>query len=532
MQWQFGDGWTYVNLSDASDTHVLNVIQEAVEGLGFGASDQRGPQTQDRFVVTQTLLLWIDQTGFVGKMNGLWRLNGASASNLDFVVRDAGRPLNFLIIGEKGSGQFPPGYPGSEHSEFPNRTPEPNDNPSCANRDWCNQYAHEEAAPITDGDIPWWSACNDGNVDFGTIFTPIEETINGDFLHLLYEAPLVKVADGDGNYDGDACGEDWLFPNGTRGTVWLQAGFDIPLSGPFVDRLFRFRNEAGNPPFNGPMSLIGGFVLTTWPNPHPQKALHQWMNPQENNFTETKTGITLLAGLWNLFTPIFGQGDIIFAWMGQPFGISAFPTEVPGRTAILSHIGESDNDDVGTCLCEVHGGLEMGGGVLHGGISLPIGSGETSIFARRRLELPGNVLYPRTMVYDAVDDFQHGTGEGAADGWGAATGFHDANHMLFGPYTSDWCGFHGTANFFMQVDNTDADDLKVVTVDIFDATAGAVLASREITRTEFNTPFVFQDFALDFDATGIANHALEARVYWHDVSFVKVSTVSITLQVD
>ena len=169
---------------------------------------------------------------------------------------------------------------------------------------------------------------------------------------------------------------------------------------------------------------------------------------------------------------------------------------------------------------------------MHGGMSLPIGAGESSIFARRRLELPGETLYPITLVYDAVDDFQHATGDGGEDGWAAATGFHDANHMLYGPYTTDWCGFLGTASFFMQVDNIDVDDLPVVTVDIFDSTAGQALASRVITRSEFNAPFAFQEFALDFDATGLADHTLEARVFWHDVSFVKVSTVSITLDVN
>ena len=79
-----------MNLTDGSDSHVLNLIEEAVEGLGFGANDERGPRVEDRFVVTQTLLLWIDQTGFVGKMNGLWRLNGADQNNLNFAVRDQG----------------------------------------------------------------------------------------------------------------------------------------------------------------------------------------------------------------------------------------------------------------------------------------------------------------------------------------------------------------------------------------------------------------------------------------------------------
>ena len=137
-------------------------------------------------VVTSALLLWfvgayyvawIDRTGFVGKMNGLWRLNGASGDALDFVIFEGDRPVNFFIVGENGQGEWPAGYPGSEHAEFPNTTPEPNDNPACADGDWCNQYAHEEASDITDGDIPWWSACNPGTVGWTTVFEPVRHSV-------------------------------------------------------------------------------------------------------------------------------------------------------------------------------------------------------------------------------------------------------------------------------------------------------------------------------------------------------------------
>ncbi len=531
IPWKTGGGWTWVNLANSPDGHVQALIQQAVDGMGFGGGDARGPRAEDRFVVSRHLLLWLDQTGFVGKMNGLWRLNGADGLNLDFAVRDGGRPLNFLNVGEKGVADFPKGYPGAEHVEFPNTTPEANDKPNCAEGDWCNQYAHEEASDIDNPLIPWWSACNAGTVGWGTLFEPIEEKWVGDGIRLLWEAPLVKEADGDGNWDGDACHQHWLFPDGIRRPVYLQVGYEISPDATHVDRLFRFRNPAGNPPFTGPLSVIGGFVISTWPNPHRLKEIHRWLKPTLKGFVEPKTGIELHPGIWNFYTPPGGGGDMVLAWLDQPFGMSAFPTEIAGRTAILSHVGPSDNADVGVCLCKVHGGLEMGGGLLHGGTSLPIDGGTTSVEARRRLQLPGGESYPKTLVYNAVNDFSHATGEAQGDGWSASTDPHNAGHMLYGPYTTAWCGFKGEASFSLQVDNNSADDLVVAVLDINDSTTDTILASREVKRKEFASTFQYQSFTVPFDATGFGGHTLEARVYWTDVSFVKLNTVTVTLLV-
>ena len=101
--------------------------------------------------------------------------------------------------------------------------------------------------------------------------------------------------------------------------------------------------------------------------------------------------------------------------------------------------------------------------------------------------------------------------------------------MLYGPYTTEWCGFKGEATFFMQVDNVTADDLPVANLEIFDSVAGELLALRTVTRTEFNAPFEFQNFTVSFDATHLSDHPLEARVYWTDLSFVKVNAVTVTL---
>lgn len=528
LSWVTGT-YTFINQSNASDAHCEDLISEALVGLGFVVGDERGPQPEDRFFVGEKILVWLDQTGFVGKMNGLWRLNGAAGNGLNFSVRDGDRVLNFLVVGEHGDGAFPPGYPGSEHIEFPNTTPEPNDDPACGDSDWCNQYAHDEAASITNPLIPWWSSCNTGQVGWDKLYEPIEEeTVEGG-IRLLWEAPLVKEADGDGTWNSDACHQDWLFSDGIRRPVFLQVGYELFGSASHVDRIVRFRNPEGNPAFTGPMSVIGGFVLTGWPTPHPMKRLDQWMKPVSMGFFDSHSGLDLLAGVWNFYKAAISSGDLVFAWLDQPIGLSAFPTDVPGRTVVLSHEGESDNADVGLCLCIVHGALEMGGGLLHGGISLPIEGGTESVEARRRLSLPGEEIYPKSFFYDAVTDFLHATGDGQADGWAAATGFHDVGHMLYGPYTTQWCGFQGEADFFMLVDNNTSDDLVLVVLDVYDSTTDTVLGSRSVTRQEFLATSAFQSFKVPFDATGFAGHTLEARAYWTDNSLVKINSVTVTL---
>ena len=80
----------------------------------------------DRVFVGQWYIAWIDETGFYGKVNGLWALNG-DLEHLNFVLFDGDRPVNSLIVGEQGNGTWPKGYMGSEHIEFPNATPEADD---------------------------------------------------------------------------------------------------------------------------------------------------------------------------------------------------------------------------------------------------------------------------------------------------------------------------------------------------------------------------------------------------------------------
>jgi hypothetical protein len=520
------------NLSGASAARVEQLVRRAVDGLGFPAGNAQGPNKDDRFFVGRRYMAWIDQTGFWGKMNGLWRLDAAAGDALDFLATDPdGRPVNLFVVGEDGDGRWAPGYRGGEHVEFPSRVPEPNDNPACAQKDWCNQYGMSEAAPITDPDIPWWSACNPGSSSWTAVAQPVVDQPIAGGVKLVYEGPLVKQADGDGKYDGDACHQDYLFEDGVRRRVWLRVGYELMGDEDFFDRTMQLRNPAGNPQLVGAMSLIGGFVMTRWPSPHYLKRLNRFVRPESADVQDTMHSIALHKGQWNAHAFAPTSNDEVFAWLEQSITLAALAAYAGGRSATLSHVGPSDNDDVGFCLCNVHGGLEMGGGLIHAGVSLPIGPGASTIEAKRRLALRNDVSggTVEAHVYEAETSLSHKVGHAEADGWAATTSGDVANHIAYGPYATDWGGGSAQAVFVLMVDDNSGDDTVVVTLDVHDADTQQVLGTRAVRRRELWQPYRYQRFGLNVDLAGHAGHHMEVRVWWHDISYVRLDKVVVNV---
>lgn len=508
----FGASIAIVFASELEQAHAVSLAAEALAGLGFGADAPDGPRSGDQVVVTRHLVAWLDGTGFVGKLQGLWLLDGAEAPG--FVLRDVdGRPINFFIVGEDGRGEWPAGYVGSEHLEFPNRTPEPNDPPACATRDWCNQYGVAEATWITDPDIPWWSACNASHPPYTDVFTPLVVS-DDDAFEILWESRLVKQADGDSNRDGDECGADWLFADGSRRPVYVQLGFRFDADAARIERIARFRNPAGNPAFDGPMSLIGGFVLTDWPNPHPLKQLQRWLRPETRDVADPVSGATLVGGAWTRHDHARPSGDEIFAWLGQPLSMSASPSYVAGASVRMSHESGIDDDDVGACLCSVHGGLEIGGGFLHSGISLPVAPGATSPWAVRVLQFPNDTQVVRRDY--RMGEHGHGTGRADGSAWLATVADDAAGHMVYGPYARDWGGGVVRAGAELAIDVRDGRTETIVTLELYDATTDEILAQRDIRRVDFGADRTPQWFAIDTDLAGRSGHAMEFRIWWAD----------------
>jgi len=76
-----------------------------------------------------------------------------------------------------------------------------------------------------------------------------------------------------------------------------------------------------------------------------------------------------------------------------------------------------------------------------------------------------------------------------------------------------------------MLDNVTADNLRILTIDVFDAATNRVLTSKDITRRQFGRAFTYQDFSLDFSA--VPGQRLEFRTFWHNYSYVRQDKVTV-----
>lgn len=270
-----------VNMSDSSQERVEALLVAAIAGMGFQPANG-APSAKDIVFVGKWYMAWVDQTGFGGKVNGLWQLNGAAGTELDFVLKKDNRPLNFLIPGEAGNGEWGGSYVGAEHYELPSWVQEPGT--TCPNGT-CNWFAYNEAPKMiakTPGiSLPHWSACNGVKPGFHKIFPPISVKETADSVELWYEDRLVKMADNTDSRSGKECGLDYLFQDGQRRPIFLQTGYKFYKNNSIVDRFYRYRNPAENPTFSPRGYVIGGFVITDLNNKIPEKAFYnqyRWTN--------------------------------------------------------------------------------------------------------------------------------------------------------------------------------------------------------------------------------------------------------------
>lgn len=130
------------------------------------------------------------------------------------------------------------------------------------------------------------------------------------------------------------------------------------------------------------------------------------------------------------------------------------------------------------------------------------------------------------LLFEAESDLQHQIGRADVDGWSANTRDDRTGFLSFGPYTTAVPAGPQTATFRLLVDNNTADNSPVVKLDVFDATAGRVLAERVVTRQEFRDTFAYQGFALGFTAE--TGHRLEFRTFWERTSYVRQDGVDVT----
>lgn len=129
-------------------------------------------------------------------------------------------------------------------------------------------------------------------------------------------------------------------------------------------------------------------------------------------------------------------------------------------------------------------------------------------------------------TFQAESQLSHHIGRKDADGWSARVGDPVNSYMCFGPYATSISPGNRSATFRLMLDNTTANNNRILTVDVFDSATGRVLASRRITRKEFRTgPFRYQDFVLNFRAA--SGQRLEFRTLWHGGAYVRQDLVTI-----
>lgn len=133
-------------------------------------------------------------------------------------------------------------------------------------------------------------------------------------------------------------------------------------------------------------------------------------------------------------------------------------------------------------------------------------------------------------TYYPGDTPHHQIGRPGPDrSWEVDVSSPPAQFLTYGPYTSAVPAGRVTARFTLALDNVSNDDLRILSVDVNDVTAGRVVASRDIRRTELRAPFEPQDLSVEFflDAPG---HVLEFRVFWWGNSFARhlKTTVSVS----
>lgn len=142
-----------------------------------------------------------------------------------------------------------------------------------------------------------------------------------------------------------------------------------------------------------------------------------------------------------------------------------------------------------------------------------------------KVDFVGNEI--KNYTYEAEENqLSHATGRLDGDGWLCQTGIDAGNrHMIYGPYLSNIPSGLNRAFYNMKVDNNTANNDNIATIDVRDNTTGNVLASKTITRKQFNSSGSYQTFYLDFNQ--IEGHSLEFRVYWHGTSYLKVDKVGV-----
>jgi len=129
------------------------------------------------------------------------------------------------------------------------------------------------------------------------------------------------------------------------------------------------------------------------------------------------------------------------------------------------------------------------------------------------------------LTFQSESQPYHQIGRVDGDGWSVRTGDTPGRFMVYGPYTTAVLPGRRTATFRLMLDNVTADNVRILTLDVYDAATNRVLVSRDIRRRDLSRAFTYQDFNLDFTAG--SNQRLEFRTFWHNYSYVRQDKVTV-----
>jgi hypothetical protein len=484
---------------------VRRLVRRAVEGLGFPLRE--GPRREDLVFVGSHYMAWIDRTGFSGKMNGLWPLNGSNA-NLDFVLVEptlAGtlRPINLLLPGEDGDGQWPAAYNGGEHYEIPRYQ---------SGRHTA-QAGLREANHFTNPALETWRQCINSDHaperwDRSVGVNSLRLRTDG-AVEVKARAPLKIVARfSAGAY---ACGTAFPFNNEQPGRMEIATGYVFHPREHGIERTYQLYNHAPHTyqPQSPVDKLIGGLLLTDWPHPHYLKQFQRWGRWDAPDLSRDAAFPYLGTGQVGDYIEVHGTGTR---------GLSAAPTRLAGRSI---GVEQSDPGGVGLCLCRAHGGVELGGAVL-ANLTLPgtLAPAHPMVgpVHRRRFLLgdaggAGSIVSHRLQA-EEPDPVLHEVGLADGTAWSAAASATlPPGFLYYRKYLPIEKGATGQAAFTLGIDSVDALDVPVVTVDLVH-NARDVIASRDLLRSAFRANRQPQRFVLDFQSPG--DGVIEPRVRWHN----------------
>ncbi|VUD62793.1 hypothetical protein TDB9533_03112 [Thalassocella blandensis] len=137
------------------------------------------------------------------------------------------------------------------------------------------------------------------------------------------------------------------------------------------------------------------------------------------------------------------------------------------------------------------------------------------------------LLHGKSQRWQAESQLAHGTGREDGDGWLCQTGIDAANqYMIYGPYNQNIPAGGNTARFRIKIDNNSAANDAQVTLDVRNASNGAIVASKVINRHDFSVAGEYLTFNLPFQLAR-GSQSVELRVFWHGRAYIKVDWVEV-----